>query len=617
MPPELLHVVGYVTGAVLYAMLLVMSLKEHSGDRLTVGAAILGLTWNVGELLGHGVQALRWSAAEPWIAAASFAALGFLPAVVIHSAARTAPDGTLRAPRLAHGVTALAYLSATAAAGLHLAAAVKGSPVPDSAGLIFLTAALVLLAPPLMLANRSQANARRVTWMTALAVFAVSALHVGSFHGPRETWAIELLGHHASIPLAFAILYQDYRFALADLFLKQALGLVLVVAVVFGLWSIAGPRFTGDQTSPEAIGLLLALWIASSFVFPVVRNWASRFVDRVVLTRQDDQELLDLLASRLQAAATEDQALDATCEVLRPALSATRITWELCDRQLPVETPGAIVIPTAEPPLYRLRTGRLAGGRRLLSDDLTTLERSAVLAGRRIDTLRLTAERYERVLQEREIRSLATEAELKALRAQINPHFLFNALTTIGYLVKEAPDRAVDTLLRLTTLLRSVLRTEGDFTTLRREAELIVCYLDIEHERFDERLHTTIDVPESIADLPIPTLLVQPLVENAVKHGIARSRSGGHISIRATLNPSGELHISVRNTGAPLRGRLPGPSGGMGLRNVEQRLASYYGDAARFSLTTADNGETAAEIWLPGGRDRTAGATPAARRVRA
>jgi hypothetical protein len=148
-------------------------------------------------------------------------------------------------------------------------------------------------------------------------------------------------------------------------------------------------------------------------------------------------------------------------------------------------------------------------------------------------------------------------------------------------------------------------------------AELIACYLDIEHERFDERLHTTIDVPESIADLPIPTLLVQPLVENAVKHGIARSRSGGHLSIRATLHSSGELHISVRNTGAPLRGRLPGPAGGMGLRNVEQRLASYYGDAARFSLTTADNGETAAEIWLPAARERTSGPSSPARRARA
>ena len=105
------------------------------------------------------------------------------------------------------------------------------------------------------------------------------------------------------------------------------------------------------------------------------------------------------------------------------------------------------------------------------------LERIAARLARRIDALRLTDERYERMLREREIRTLATEAELRALRAQVNPHFLFNALTTIGYLIQSAPLRALDTLLRLTTLLRGVLRSDGEFTTLGRERELIACYL--------------------------------------------------------------------------------------------------------------------------------------------
>jgi hypothetical protein len=616
MPPELLHVIGYVTGAVLYGMLLVMALDERSGDRLTVGAALLGLIWNVGELTGHALHALHWSRAAPWVAAASFAALGFLPAVVIHSVARTAPTVTPRVLHLARWVTALAYVGAGISGALHVAAAAVAVPVPESRGLIFSTASLVLLAPVLVLATRNQANARRAAWLIALAVFAVSALHVGSFHGPRESWAMELIGHHASIPLAFALLYQDYRFALADLFLKQALNLVLAIGVVLGLWSIAGPRLTEGAPAPEAIGLLLVLWVGSSFLFPLVRGWATRFVDRVVLLRQDDQELIEQLTARLQASATEEQALDATCEVLQTALNATRVSWEPLETAA-AQTPVRLVVPTAEPPHYGLRTGRLAGGRRLLSGDVTTLERAVMLLGRRIDTLRLTTERYERALQEREIRTLATEAELKALRAQINPHFLFNALTTIGYLVKEAPDRAVDTLVRLTTLLRSVLRAEGEFTTLRRELELIECYLEIEGERFEERLQTSIDVPASLADVPIPALLVQPLVENAVKHGIAKSRSGGRISVRAALDPGGDLHIAVRNTGAPLRGRLPGPLGGLGLRNVERRLESYYGDAARFSLATADTGETSADLWLPIGQDGDASASAATRRARA
>ena len=122
-----------------------------------------------------------------------------------------------------------------------------------------------------------------------------------------------------------------------------------------------------------------------------------------------------------------------------------------------------------------------------------------VMAARRIDAIRLTLERYETQLREEEMQKLAAEAELKALRAQINPHFLFNALTTIGYLIDTAPARAVDTLLRLTHLLRGMLRPEGEFTTLGRELELVEHYLDIERERFEERLRVRIDVPADSA----------------------------------------------------------------------------------------------------------------------
>ena len=144
----------------------------------------------------------------------------------------------------------------------------------------------------------------------------------------------------------------------------------------------------------------------------------------------------------------------------------------------------------------------------------------------------MTRERYERQLREQEMSTLATEAELRALRAQINPHFLFNALTTIGYLVKAAPDRALETLMRLTSLLRGVLRSEGEFTTLGRELDVIESYLEIERARFEERLRVRIDVPTALRRIRVPPLLLQPVVENAVKHGIApraaRRRGHGH-----------------------------------------------------------------------------------------
>ena len=145
----------------------------------------------------------------------------------------------------------------------------------------------------------------------------------------------------------------------------------------------------------------------------------------------------------------------------------------------------------------------LNGGRRLLSDDIALLEAFALVVGKRVDAVRVVQERFDRGMREREITQLAAEAELRALRAQLNPHFLFNALTTIGYLLKTAPERALGTLYRLTDLLRAVLRRPpGEVITLGEELDLVESYLAIERERFEERLTTRIDVPDELRALP-------------------------------------------------------------------------------------------------------------------
>jgi len=598
MPPNVLHIVGYATGATLYAMLWVMARRDASGDRLTVGAALLGLAWNAGELLGHAAGALGWRDAESWVAAASFAALGGLAAVVIHSVTRGTRDDAASPRRWSRAVATFAYLGASGAGGLHLLAAARNGVVPDRSALLLLTSVLVAAAPVLVVTTGPQPHGRRAIWMTALAVFAVSALHLTDFHGPGESWATELLGHHSSIPLAFAILYQDYRFALADLFLKQALLVVSIVAMVFGAWSVAGPALTRTPGSPEAIGVLLGLWVLTTFAFPLIRRLINGFVDRAILKRMDHPRMVEHITAAVQNAANEAELLNQTCRSLAPALSATQVTWEVQERPATGMESPLIPLPTTEAPHLALRVGRLAGGRRLLSGDLAMLERVATAVGRRLDALRLTSERFERTLREREMQTLATEAELKALRAQINPHFLFNALTTIGYLIHASPARAVTTLLKLTTLLRGVLRTEGEFTTLGREMELIACYLDIERERFEERLGVTVRIPDALADVAIPPLVVQPLVENAIKHGIAPSRTGGHVTILASIDDTRRLCVSVRNSGAPLA-TCPALHEGVGLANVERRLANYYGSEATLTLRTTPEGETHADLRIP------------------
>jgi two-component system LytT family sensor kinase len=260
-------------------------------------------------------------------------------------------------------------------------------------------------------------------------------------------------------------------------------------------------------------------------------------------------------------------------------------------------------VPTTDLPRYLVKVGELTGGRRLLSDDLALVETVVATAARRIDQIRLTNERYEVQLREEQMQKLTAEAELKALRAQVNPHFLFNALTTIGYLIESAPPRAMNTLMQLTALLRGVLRSEGDFTTLGREIELVEHYLQIEHERFEERLRVRIDVPHALRHLRVPALVVQPLVENAIKHGVAPSTTGGDVAVTArTEGAAGDrcLRVSVRNTGAPLQlGSPRDASEQVGVENLRRRLSGHYGEAATLTLATEPGRGTIAELVIP------------------
>lgn len=597
---ELLHLVGFLTGAMLYGMLVAMVTRPPARpDAFALSTGLLGLIWNLGELAAHGARGAGLVSAAAWINASSFSALGLLASVVVHSVAQDARRTDAPRSRMGLGIAVIVYSCAALAGVMHLAAAATGRPIPSPEGLTFLTVGLALVIPPLVGLTRQQANSSRAIWMAALAIVAVSALHLGRFHAGEESWPVELVGHHASIVLAFAILYQDYRFALADLFLKQALMLLVLVALVFGGFSLVEPLLTtGTGTlQPSAVAALLALWAGTALIFPLCRRLVDWFVDRVVLTRADYPHLLVQLAEDVQRRESAESVLDLACEIVAPAVTATTVTWAIGRAESVSDLgPRAIPVLTAEPPHYVLLIGQLAGGRRLLSDDLAMLERAAVLIARRLDALRLTGERYERMLQEREMRTLATEAELRALRAQINPHFLFNALTTIGYLIQQAPPRALKTLLSLTTLLRSVLRSEGEFTTLGRERELIDCYLKIERERFEERLSFGLDIPAHLLHLPVPSLIVQPLVENAVKHGIAGMREGGIVTVSARLEDG--LRIVVRNTGARFGAPTEGGSG-VGLENVRRRLLHYYGENGSLTISSDATGATVAELRLP------------------
>jgi two-component system LytT family sensor kinase len=475
-----------------------------------------------------------------------------------------------------------------------------------------LTYTFVALIVPLVAATRGQPGARRALWAAALATFAVSALHLTQLHKGDASWPVELVGHHASLPLAFAILYQDYPFALADLFLKRAFALLGLVALAFsGIVLFGQYSATFAQLDPRQVGILVTLWVGTALLYPALRRTIAWFVDTVVLHRPDYPSLRTTVARRVQTHDEVPPLLNEICELLGPALSATRVTWREwggVDEPFAVVTATPetlVVVPTSEAPRYAIDISAVTGGRRFFSDDLATLEAIAVIAARRIDAIRITNERYDREIREQEMGKLASEAELRALRAQVNPHFLFNALTTIGHLIQTAPPRALETLMRLTALLRAVLRSEGEFTTLGRELEVVEAYLDIERARFEHRLRVRIDVPAALAGLRVPPLLLQPIVENAVKHGISTQRLGGDVTVRARVdrgNAHGpELVLLVEDTGAGATAEAlrRGREAGVGLNNVERRLACQYGASASLSIRTDPNSGTTVEIRVP------------------
>ena len=211
-------------------------------------------------------------------------------------------------------------------------------------------------------------------------------------------------------------------------------------------------------------------------------------------------------------------------------------------------------------------------------------------------------------LEALELRAAAHEATLRALKAQLDPHFLFNALNGIRAMIAIDPERARDLVTQLAALLRHAL-SGADTVTLGKELEVVRGYLAIEGARFDDRLRVSIEVPDEALREQVPTFLVQTLVENAIKHGIARLASGGEINISAWLNPA-ELFVGVRNTRAPPEPPAAAASTGLGLANARERLRLLFGDRASLLLDINSVEHTVALARLPRQPSATVSAAP-------
>ena len=206
--------------------------------------------------------------------------------------------------------------------------------------------------------------------------------------------------------------------------------------------------------------------------------------------------------------------------------------------------------------------------------------------------------RIEHRLQEQE--KLLLAARLEALSNQINPHFLFNTLTSISSLIRSQPDTARTLILKLSRMLRRLLRSGEQFVTLREELASIDEYLDIETARFGPTLAVEKEISEDSLGLIMPSMLLQPLVENSIKHGLTRKVGGGRVTIRSRRTGDHAI-IEVADNGAGMAAGASGDSrnGGIGLRNVDERLRVIYGENYHLRFESTPGEGTCARIRIP------------------
>jgi two-component system LytT family sensor kinase len=210
--------------------------------------------------------------------------------------------------------------------------------------------------------------------------------------------------------------------------------------------------------------------------------------------------------------------------------------------------------------------------------------------------------RYYRTSRERELRASQLEARLAETRLmllsmQLQPHFLFNTLNAISELVHEDPEAADRMIAGLSLLLRETLeKGAAPEVDVRRELHLLSCYIDIQRVRFGDRLQVSVDVDPRVLDATIPMLLMQPLVENAIRHGLSRYAESGRIAVTAQL-VSGHVEVTIQDDGRGLsRGE---PQEGIGLGNTRARLEALFGETFALDVAQHDGGGVLVRVSFP------------------
>jgi hypothetical protein len=576
--PVLINTIGHCAGAIAFGILLyllVLDWRRATGERSILPgiAAGLALLWNLGSLIGMGTSSDGGPAADV-IVAASFSVLSLLPAVLLHISLQS----RLRFLWIA------GYAVSVLAVALHFADFATAAQRFHYAAILLVTIGFAVLTGISIaweaLRGPAHGGGKRLAAAMVLFLFAISFVHFKSSHDIKG-WSGEAALHHAGIPLALFVLLQDYRFLLLDAFVRflvngifaaSAVTLTLVTEARLGLMAHARQDPFYAAMAFTAACLLLSL-------FSYLRVRAQQFLTRAVFLRANADVTTANLRRLAESASGEADYLPAAAQEIAGFFSARR--FEIARDEggnLPAKA-AAIVAPLrfSRGDVSLLLLGSRKGGRRYLSEDLEVLERLSAIVCEQVERIRGA-----------EMQALISQAELRALQAQINPHFFFNALNTLyGVIGRENP-AARRLVLNLAGLFRHSFATTSGVSSLAEEIKIMRAYLEIEELRLGSKLRVEYDMDDSALDAPVPVLSIQPLVENAVKHGVAKRAGNGYVRL-SVQRDAGTILVSVENSGG-FHPAGESPSGfGIGMANVRRRLALCCGANSDLEVSSADD----------------------------
>lgn len=615
-------------GTALAALLFILALRSSGETRAPrLGFAVCALVFTLAAFVSVVAYGVTQSLRSPVVILASdvaFCATASWPVPILALWAQ-GPYSSQWRRKLGQPLIALAGAAAITLSFAHIAGLLNPllyDPVVDGPmhwliptaynGCVFLWVGMIVF-----LAGRLK---DRLSWLSVAGMLAgitcPTLRGIEEFVGSYPAWLHTVIEFLKPLSLPFMVaggLFGFSRFRFTDIFaqrgLRILLGAFLALACSLLARAIFGSAFEHLRSTGLAVLAVAAmLWITIVCYAKIaaVSDW---LVDRRIFRQAGYHRALK---SFRETIATESDPSN----ILQTGKELAKETLRIADAIIrPIDSGGESDLPfsyeCAHEYVFRISKGddrpafglviTPGRGRQILFNAEVDFLREICLAiGRRLEAIDREKENIERAGREAQLVKQLVEAELRALRSQINPHFLFNSLNSIAALIATEPEAAEEMIIRLAKIFRHVLTYhDRPFSSVNEEISFLQTYLEIEKVRFGDRLQVNFEVEEAIAHLSVPTLILQPLVENSIKHGLGPKVGENQLTIRARQQANYlELTVEDNGIGADITKKVSG-QGGLGLRNVEERLQTVYHGEAKFSFESAPRLGSRAQILIP------------------